>query len=75
MFLRPDYFSRGPNKYTRNWEDENAYRAMIKTKPAPRRKKNQEEFPALDGRRRDSDGDQNQNDSNEQYKNARNQNR
>uniref|UniRef100_A0A6P7G719 Protein CASC3 n=1 Tax=Diabrotica virgifera virgifera TaxID=50390 RepID=A0A6P7G719_DIAVI len=42
-------YGRGPNKYTRNWEDEEAY-----TKPAPVRKekknlnrKSREEFPPL----------------------------
>lgn len=42
-------FRRGPNKYTRNWEDEDAY-----NKPAPARpkkpgrpKKTSEEFPPL----------------------------
>lgn len=43
------FFSRGPNKYTRNWEDEDAYSKP----PAPRPKKplrkprSGDEFPPL----------------------------
>lgn len=44
------FFSRGPNKYTRNWEDEDAYG---KTGGTPGRtntrrfQKNNEDFPSL----------------------------
>lgn len=44
------FFSRGPNKYTRNWEDEDAYG---KTGNTPGRannrrfQKNNEDFPTL----------------------------
>lgn len=44
-------YGRGPNKYTRNWEDEAAYNRSTGT----RRKQfqnNREDFPALGGRRR-----------------------
>lgn len=45
------FYRRGPNKYTRNWEDEAAYNRTTGT----RRKQfqnNREDFPALGGRRR-----------------------
>lgn len=51
-------YSRGPNKYTRNWEDEDAYGkpTNVVTKPNPRkpRSKKQEEFPPLGGSRNQS---------------------
>ncbi|XP_071581148.1 uncharacterized protein Btz isoform X2 [Temnothorax nylanderi] len=41
-------YGRGPNKYTRNWEDENAYGKTTPGKPSNRRfQKNNEDFPAL----------------------------
>lgn len=51
MFYIYYFFSRGPNKYTRNWEDEDAYG---KTGNTPGRagntkrfQKNNEDFPTL----------------------------
>lgn len=44
------FFSRGPNKYTRNWEDEDAYGKMggtIGRGTNKRFQKNIEDFPAL----------------------------
>lgn len=38
-------YRRGPNKYTRKWEDEGAY-----SKPTPQRKPRPEDFPALGSR-------------------------
>ncbi|XP_054290270.1 protein CASC3-like isoform X1 [Macrosteles quadrilineatus] len=46
-------YGRGPNKYTRNWEDEEAY-----TRAAPQRRvfhNNKEEFPDLGSRGRNRD--------------------
>ncbi|XP_077259839.1 CASC3 exon junction complex subunit isoform X1 [Temnothorax americanus] len=41
-------YGRGPNKYTRNWEDENAYGKTTPGRPSNRRfQKNNEDFPAL----------------------------
>ncbi|XP_024884102.1 protein CASC3 isoform X2 [Temnothorax curvispinosus] len=41
-------YGRGPNKYTRNWEDENAYGKATPGRPSNRRfQKNNEDFPAL----------------------------
>lgn len=45
-----NYFSRGPNKYTRTWEDEDAYKPSkpIKTTTVKKsRRKSQEEYPPL----------------------------
>lgn len=42
-----DFFSRGPNKYTRNWEDEDAYGKTTSSRGNRRFHKNNEEFPAL----------------------------
>lgn len=42
------FFSRGPNKYTRNWEDEDAYGKTTPGRGNNRRfYKNNEDFPAL----------------------------
>lgn len=42
------FLSRGPNKYTRNWEDEDAYGKTIPGRGNNRRfQKNNEDFPAL----------------------------
>lgn len=42
------FLSRGPNKYTRNWEDEDAYGKTIPGRGNNRRfNKNNEDFPAL----------------------------
>jgi len=42
------FFSRGPNKYTRNWEDEDAYGKTTPGRGNTRRfHKNNEDFPAL----------------------------
>ena len=42
---------RGPNRYTRNWEDENAYGKVLGNIPSQktntRKSKSGEEFPAL----------------------------
>lgn len=47
------FYSRGPNKYTRNWADEDAYgktAGNVNTnKPNKRINKTGEEFPALGG--------------------------
>lgn len=47
------FFRRGPNKYTRNWEDEDAYGKppVAKPKKPPARKpyRQGEEFPPLGG--------------------------
>lgn len=50
---------------------------MKNTKPPARRRKNQEEFPPLDGKSGDGDWDRdNQNvESEEQYRNEKNQNK
>lgn len=42
-------FSRGPNKYTRNWEDEDAYGKTTTPGRGNNRRfhKNSEDFPAL----------------------------
>lgn len=42
-------YSRGPNKYTRNWEDEDAYgKTTVPGRGNNRRfQKNNEDFPAL----------------------------
>lgn len=42
-------FSRGPNKYTRNWEDEDAYGKTTTPSRGNNRRfhKNNEDFPAL----------------------------
>lgn len=46
------FLRRGPNKYTRNWEDEDAYGKVAGSTPnkSAGRKSNRssEEFPALD---------------------------
>lgn len=49
MYIYIAYFlSRGPNKYTRNWEDEDAYGKTIPGRGNNRRfQKNNEDFPAL----------------------------
>lgn len=42
------FLSRGPNKYTRNWEDEDAYGKTTAGRVSNRRfQKNNEDFPAL----------------------------
>lgn len=42
------FLSRGPNKYTRNWEDEDAYGKTTPGRGNNRRfQKNNEDFPAL----------------------------
>lgn len=42
------FLSRGPNKYTRNWEDEDAYGKTTPGRGNNRRfYKNNEDFPAL----------------------------
>lgn len=42
------FFSRGPNKYTRNWEDEDAYGKTTPGRANNKRfNKNNEDFPAL----------------------------
>lgn len=42
------FLSRGPNKYTRNWEDEDAYGKTTPGRANNRRfQKNNEDFPAL----------------------------
>lgn len=42
------FLSRGPNKYTRNWEDEDAYGKTTTSRGNNRRfHKNNEDFPAL----------------------------
>lgn len=42
-------FRRGPNKYTRNWEDEDAYGKTVNLPSRGNRRfqKNNEDFPAL----------------------------
>ncbi|KAL7301591.1 hypothetical protein TKK_0005604 [Trichogramma kaykai] len=51
-------YGRGPNKYTRNWEDEDAYGKVAGTVPVqkmtPRRSKSGEEFPSLTPKDNDS---------------------
>ncbi|XP_049818458.1 protein CASC3 isoform X2 [Aethina tumida] len=44
-------YGRGPNKYTRNWEDEEAYNKppITRTKKPIKPKRNVEEFPPLGG--------------------------
>ncbi|CAH2057386.1 unnamed protein product, partial [Iphiclides podalirius] len=44
-------YGRGPNKYTRTWEDEEAYRRQAAAAPH-RRPPNPEEFPELDAHRK-----------------------
>ncbi|XP_008556469.1 protein CASC3 isoform X1 [Microplitis demolitor] len=53
-------YGRGPNKYTRNWEDEDAYGKTptnISTKQNRRSNKTGEEFPALGGSTKDNNPD------------------
>ncbi|KAL0861704.1 hypothetical protein ABMA27_009186 [Loxostege sticticalis] len=40
-------YGRGPNKYTRTWEDEEAYKRQTAAQAAPRKPPNPEEFPDL----------------------------
>ncbi|XP_031358072.1 protein CASC3 isoform X2 [Photinus pyralis] len=40
-------YGRGPNKYTRTWEDEDAYKATKPVKPIKTKSKNREEYPPL----------------------------
>ncbi|CAK1591276.1 unnamed protein product [Parnassius mnemosyne] len=41
-------YGRGPNKYTRTWEDEEAYRRQAAAQQPHRKPPNPEEFPELD---------------------------
>ncbi|XP_063897480.1 protein CASC3 isoform X2 [Helicoverpa armigera] len=43
---------RGPNKYTRTWEDEEAYRRQSAAQQVPRKPPTAEDFPELDAGRR-----------------------
>lgn len=50
IYIKFVAFSRGPNKYTRTWEDEAAYAKAplpARTKKQVRPKKSNEEFPPL----------------------------
>lgn len=44
--------SRGPNKYTRTWEDEDAYRRQAGAAPPPRKPPSMDDFPDLDPAKR-----------------------
>ncbi len=44
---RPRHYGRNQSKYSRNWEDEEAYRKSQATKPTNRRSLAMEDFPAL----------------------------
>lgn len=46
------FYSRGPNKYTRTWEDEEAYRRQNAAQLTPRKPPNPEDFPELDASKR-----------------------
>ncbi|XP_049879910.1 protein CASC3-like isoform X2 [Pectinophora gossypiella] len=46
-------YGRGPNKYTRTWEDEEAYRRQAAA-PQPRKPPSAEDFPELDANNRNS---------------------
>lgn len=59
---------RGPNKYTRNWEDEDAYSkpTNVSAKPVQRKsrtKPGQEEFPPLNPQEEDEEEHQQRSDS------------
>ncbi|KAJ0171570.1 hypothetical protein K1T71_013120 [Dendrolimus kikuchii] len=41
-------YGRGPNKYTRTWEDEEAYRRQSAAQAQPRKPPNPEDFPELE---------------------------
>lgn len=43
-------YGRGPNKYTRNWEDEDAYGKTTPGRGSRRFQKNNEDFPALNNK-------------------------
>ncbi|KAJ8710012.1 hypothetical protein PYW07_009378 [Mythimna separata] len=45
-------YGRGPNKYTRTWEDEEAYRRQSAAQQLPRKVPTAEDFPELDASRR-----------------------
>lgn len=58
ILISLNFFSRGPNKYTRNWEDEDAYNKAPPPSVRGGRKtkvnKTGEEFPPLNGNRNQS---------------------
>lgn len=48
---RSKHYGRGPTKYDRNWEDENAYGKQVVAKRVPRAPPKGEDFPRLNERR------------------------
>lgn len=48
---RSKHYGRGPTKYDRNWEDENAYGKQVVAKRVPRGPPKGEDFPKLNERR------------------------
>lgn len=48
---RSKHYGRGPTKYDRNWEDENAYGKQVVAKRVPRGPPKGEDFPRLNERR------------------------
>lgn len=63
---RNKHYGRGPTKYDRNWEDENAYGKQMAAKRVPRGPPKSEDFPGLNERRPKKSSSQSRDEHHEQ---------